>query len=74
MERSCHNKPKGTVIWIGFECRERAATSICTVLTFLCTDEHHKKWIAANPYEKREILNLSEALYVGKEIFEDFLK
>ncbi|MEE8168305.1 MAG: alkylmercury lyase family protein [Candidatus Hydrothermarchaeales archaeon] len=63
-------EPKEALVWIGLKYSCHAATSLCTSLIFFQSEEHLLEWRAENPSEDGEALTLSEALYVGKELFE----
>jgi hypothetical protein len=66
--------PRGIVVWAGLKCSGHAATSLCTTLIFLCSEDHLKGWREENPDEEGKSLSLSEALYVGKGFFEHRLE
>lgn len=72
--RIVKQNPSEIVVWVGLKCSEHAATSLCTTLIFLCSEDHLKGWRAKNPGQEGEALSLPEALYVGKGVFEDFLR
>lgn len=65
-------RPK-VVVWAGTKRCGPAATSICRTLLFMCSAEHLEDWEKENPGEGMA-LSLPEALYVGGEIFKDFLR
>jgi hypothetical protein len=66
-------KPAGIVIWSGqLYADDCAATSLCTQQGFFCTSEHMERWRADKSRQDDEgvPLNLSEALEVGRALFE----
>jgi alkylmercury lyase len=68
--------PEGTVVWSGIlyggAC---AATSLCTVQAFFCSDEHLERWRAGGPAGGANgfRLSLEEAFQVGCAIFAPML-
>jgi hypothetical protein len=67
------HSPQNIIIWIGKKCSEHAATSVCTTISFFCSPAHAEKWMIEKG-EEGWALNLREALYVGKSLFEEALK
>ncbi len=65
-------RPEGLVVWAGKACSPKAVTSVCETLTFLCSREHAERWRSAA--QEGWTLDLPEALYVGKRLFEDALR
>jgi mercuric ion transport protein len=66
--------PAETVVWVGTAYRGHAATSLCPTMDFLCSPAHAAAWREARPQEEGHVLSVGEALYLGKGIFEDFLR
>jgi hypothetical protein len=65
--------PDSTVVWSGVQYTDScAATSLCTVQTFFCSDEHLNAWRA--PHANGFRLSIDEALQVGKAIFGPMLR
>jgi hypothetical protein len=64
-------EPKETLIWVGMRYDERAATSVCTKMVFLASEKHLEEWKKENPDEKGTPLEVEEALYVGRGLFEN---
>ncbi len=66
--------PSGAIVWSGIEYADRcSATSLCSVLSFFCSDEHLLSWREANPDAEGFKLSLEEALEVGRAIFMNHL-
>ena len=69
-----HYEPAATVVWVGTSRTACAATSICPTMNFFCSKEHLSDWRKNRPGQEGEVLDLGEALYVGKGIFEGMLE
>jgi hypothetical protein len=65
--------PEKAVVWIGKKCASHAATSVCTTISFFCSEEHAREWRSEHG-EEGWVLTLPEALYVGKSIFGEGLE
>lgn len=61
--------PADIVVWVGTERSEHAATSICPMLNFFCSRAHALAWRQNHGDSTGEVLNLGEALSLGKGIF-----
>jgi mercuric reductase len=64
--------PDGTVVWIGLRYADKcAATSLCQVLAFFCSDEHLQSWRRVNVANGDDgmRLTLGEAMQVAKAHF-----
>ncbi len=63
--------PESAVVWSGLEYADGcAATSLCTVMAFFCSDEHLGSWRDSNPPDTRgSRLSMDEAHQVGMAIF-----
>lgn len=63
--------PAETVVWAGIAYANNcAATSLCRVLAFFCSDDHLETWRETDAPGARGIrLTLDEAMQVGKAIF-----
>jgi hypothetical protein len=63
--------PASAVVWAGLASRGGcAATSLCTVIIFFCSDVHLESWRTANPAGPPGYrLSLEEAMQVGKAVF-----
>lgn len=67
-------QPAETVVWVGTSRSDHAATSCCPTMNFFCSSPHVQAWRQPQPDPTGHELNLGEALYLGKGIFEDLLK
>lgn len=67
--------PASAIVWSGMRYEDDcAATSLCTVLTFFCSDEHLSSWRRTNEPDLVGFrLSMDEALQVGMAIFTPFL-
>lgn len=65
----------GALVWSGVRYDDGcAATSLCTVLAFFCSEEHLESWRAEHePETKGYILSLEEGLQAGRSLFGPFL-
>lgn len=63
--------PKTAVVWSGLRYADNcAATSLCTVIAFFCSDEHLEAWRTANhPDIQGHRLSIEEAHEVGMAVF-----
>ncbi len=68
--------PAETVVWRGTGTMdgECVATAFCPTVNFFCSSAHVAAWQQDRPDTAGSVLNLGEALYLGKGIFEDLLK
>ena len=66
--------PAETVVWVGTAYSGHAATSLCPTLDFFCSPAHAAAWREVRPQEEGHVLSVAEALYLGKGIFEDFMR
>ncbi|HSE77396.1 MAG TPA: alkylmercury lyase family protein [Alphaproteobacteria bacterium] len=64
--------PRGAVVWSGIRYADNcAASSLCRVLVFFCSDDHLEAWRdARDPGAPGYRLTIEEALEVGKAIFQ----
>ncbi|MBI3452735.1 MAG: alkylmercury lyase family protein [Rhodospirillales bacterium] len=66
--------PHGAVVWAGLEyADECAATSLCRVLAFFCSDAHLDLWRRENDARHGYRLSMAEGLQVGRAIFAPIL-
>ena len=67
--------PEGAVVWVGLRYADAcAASSLCTVMTFFCSDAHLDRWRGANYPDLEGIrLSIDEAFQAGKAIFTPML-
>jgi mercuric reductase len=67
--------PPTAVVWSGLRYADNcAASSLCTVIAFFCSDEHLQEWRAANyPDTRGHRLSIAEAHEVGMAIFRPML-
>ena len=67
--------PENAVVWSGIEYADGcAATSLCTVMAFFCSDEHLGSWRKTNhPDTRGSRLSMDEAHQVGMAIFTPML-
>lgn len=65
--------PATAVVWSGIYYEDCAATSLCTVLTFFCCDDHLEAWRKQNPRAKGYRLTMDEGFQVGRAIFMNLL-
>jgi hypothetical protein len=64
--------PDGTVVWVGLRYADKcAATSLCQVLAFFCSDEHLQSWRRVNVANGDDgaRLTLAEAIQIAKAHF-----
>ena len=63
--------PEGALVWSGVSYEDGcAATSLCTVIAFFCSEEHLEAWREENePETQGYTLSLDEGLQVGRAIF-----
>lgn len=68
--------PAATVVWSGIRYEGAcAATSLCTVIAFFCSEDHLEAWRHTNdPGAKGCRLALDEALQVGRALFAPVLR
>jgi hypothetical protein len=64
-------KPIDLVVWFDQEYSCCAATSCCPYTNFFSSKEHFDKWQEGKIQRKGEVLQIQEAFYLGKLIFED---
>ena len=71
-----HADPPATIVWSGIRYeRACAATSLCTVIAFFCSEAHLDSWRRANhPEAEGYRLTLDEAMQVGRALFVPVLK
>ncbi len=67
--------PEGAVVWVGLRYAGAcAASSLCTVMTFFCSDAHLDRWRDADEPDLNGIrLSIDEAFQAGKAIFTPML-
>ncbi len=67
--------PEGAVVWVGLRYAGAcAASSLCTVMTFFCSDSHRERWRGANYPDLNSVrLSMDEAFQAGKAIFTPML-
>ncbi len=65
--------PPETVVWTGIQYEGQAATSLCTVIAFFCSDAHLEEWRDGNRQERGFRMSLDEAMEAGMAIFTPFL-
>ena len=68
--------PDSAVVWSGIEYEDGcAATSLCTVIAFFCTDRCLESWRdREHPDTKGYRLSIDEAMQAGLAIFSPMLK
>lgn len=68
--------PQRTVVWTGLRYADNcAASSLCTVMAFFCSDEHLEEWrIANHPDIQGHRLSMEEAHELGMAIFGPMLR
>jgi len=68
--------PHGAIVWTGLRYAGNcAATSLCTVLAFFCSDEHLEEWRSANhPSVQGHRLSMEEAHELGMGLFGPMLR
>jgi hypothetical protein len=64
-------KPNDVVVWFDQEYSCCAATSCCPYTNFFSSQQHFDKWQEGKINRKGEVLQIQEAFYLGKLIFED---
>ena len=71
-----HVEPPSTVVWSGIRYEGAcAATSLCTVIAFFCSQAHLEAWRKAyHPDAKGYCLTLDEAMQVGRALFAPLLR
>jgi len=69
-------EPRSTIVWSGIRYEgDCAATSLCTVIAFFCSQAHLEAWRQANhPDAEGYSLTPDEALEVGRALFAPFLR
>lgn len=65
--------PADTVVWTGIQYEDQAATSLCTVIAFFCSDRHLEAWREGNRELKGYRMSVDEGLQTGRAIFTPFL-
>lgn len=65
--------PAETVVWIGIQYQDQAATSLCAVIAFFCSDGHLEAWREGNRELKGYRLSVDEGMQTGRAIFTPFL-
>lgn len=67
--------PRNAIVWLGIEYANGcAATSLCTVMAYFCSDDHLASWRAAErPDGNGFLLSMDEGLQAGKAIFTPLL-
>lgn len=65
--------PPASVVWTGIQYEGQAATSLCTVIAFFCSDAHLAEWRDGNRQERGFRMSLDEAMEAGMAIFTPFL-
>jgi hypothetical protein len=65
--------PAETVVWTGIQYQDQAATTLCTVIAFFCSDAHLEAWHSENPGLKGYRMTVDEGMQTGKAIFTPFL-
>lgn len=67
--------PPSAIVWSGIKYEDDcAATSLCAVLTFFCSDGHLESWRHTNEPDTLGFrLSMHEALQVGRAIFTPLL-
>jgi mercuric ion transport protein len=67
--------PAETVVWRGSRTAngESVARTFCPTVNFFCSPAHAAAWQQSQLGASGLVLNLGEALYLGKGIFEDYL-
>lgn len=66
-------KPDKTVMWCDKDYSCCAATSICKNINFFSSEQHFAEWNKEKPGRKGELMQIQEALYLGKLCFENRL-
>jgi hypothetical protein len=71
-----HVEPGSTIVWSGIAYEGAcAATSLCTVIAFFCSEAHLEAWRRANhPDTEGYQLTVDEAMQVGRALFSPVLK
>jgi hypothetical protein len=67
-------EPKDVVAWFDQDYECCAATSCCPNTNFFSSQQHFDKWQEGKIKRKGEVLQIQEAFYLGKLIFENRLK
>jgi hypothetical protein len=67
-------QPKSLVVWFDQDYSCCAATSCCPYTNFFSSKKHFDEWQQERTRRKGELLQLSEAFYLGKSIFENRIK
>lgn len=65
--------PPEAVVLAGIQYRDRASTSLCTVISFFCSDRHLQDWRAGSDGSSMFRMTLDDALQAGRAIFTPFL-
>jgi mercuric ion transport protein len=64
------HSPSDTVVWAGTIQEGPVAASACPAINFFCSAAHVDGWLQRQPNPAGSVIDLGEALYVGKAIFE----
>jgi hypothetical protein len=67
-------KPEDIVVWGDMESSCCAATSICKNINFFSSGQHFAEWQKEKPRRKGDLLQIQEAFYLGKLLFENRLE
>jgi hypothetical protein len=65
--------PAGAVVWYDYTYSDRAASSCCQSIAFFCSDAHLQTWLKDAPGQSGIALTVTEALEVGRALFEPVL-
>ncbi len=66
--------PEELVVWGDMEYSNCAAVSVCKNINFFSSNNHYTKWQRKIPNRRGSLLQIQEALYLGKMFFERRLK
>ena len=66
-------KPETVVVWCDLEYSCCAATSLCKNINFFSSEEHFKEYQFKLPKRRGHLLEIDEAFYVGKLLFNNRL-
>lgn len=67
-------QPEDITVWCDMEYCDCAATSLCKNINFFSSTDHFAAWQKEKPRRKGELLQIGEALYLGKVFFEKRLE
>jgi mercuric ion transport protein len=67
------HSPFDTVVWAGTIQEGPVAASACPAINFFCSAAHVDEWLQRQPNAGGSVISLSEALYIGKAIFQHLL-